>query len=937
MAQELVISPAGLYTDPSALEAPQGALSDARNVVINRQGLIEPRPGFPMTRPLTGDWYPNGLKAESGQIISFERDGVTPSWRAVRLASSTTVDTNPPPDAAATAHMMTAARQSLYWTSNVGIRKLPGGDAAAAVRAGIPNPFFYPEMVKSGTVGYPSHVYYQFCILRKDATGYEIRSAPSGLFLCATNLFVSPRSSTPFEFKLYICPPLLREGDVIECYRSIEVPVAEKPAPEVYAACLTTISAADLAAGYATLVDGCAEERLGAALYTCPSQLGAERSYDDPPLSWEVATFSGSTFYARTTNRRFALLTPTSFYANSSYAGTVAPGIGAVFRPFGIVAGSPVLTLASGDTDPITYGMTVSEDGQPPGVLGFAYPYIPKDARVVSKTSTTVTMDKNALATTPPGVAVGLVFGDVLTIGSTEYYFASRSWYDRRVIGLLDTGHPVGDQTWIVSSQLAFAINYWSVNNGLTLRASVLNGHDPIYDVSANDTDATVEWKSCNGLYIEDLSTTYTSDSLYCTNGHLMGPVPLPEPSATPNSLFESTVSKNQIRWSEADLPEAVPPAWGAQVGSAAANVLRMVPLRDCMLVFKEDGLWRISGNPPDGLVIDQVDPTLRLLRPEGVDVLEDLAYAITSRGIVAIGPDGVRATISDPIDVSIRYRLASATGGLWLACQDADKQVICGGVTSEDVAYVYSTKTNAWSYWDGLGALRCAAFSATSNVGTLYLGTSPFVVTASGVRTESRNYLDSDYADGTTVYTVTAVSPSATQDAVGGLWDLSVSPPITSGDVIVGSGVSLVVVAQITGGVMARVIDEGAVPATGSYTAYRSYTCSVKFTGKTVQNPGLLKTWRELSFGFSEATRLNSVRLSADADIDTSTSNSTLTLNPRATSASARQMRYGIAQAGLQAVTIYPRITWRQSLCKPLLSSLSLIFEPVSENVRVR
>ena len=78
MAQETKLQAAGLYTNPSDLQRPEGALTVADNVIVKREGVIEPRRGFRKFADSTG---PSGsdpffiAAAYDRTIVTANNDG----------------------------------------------------------------------------------------------------------------------------------------------------------------------------------------------------------------------------------------------------------------------------------------------------------------------------------------------------------------------------------------------------------------------------------------------------------------------------------------------------------------------------------------------------------------------------------------------------------------------------------------------------------------------------------------------------------------------------------------------------------------------------------------------------------------------------------------------------------------------------------------------
>src|SRR5690606_35376856 len=84
---------------------------------------------------------------------------------------------------------------------------------------------------------------------------------------------------------------------------------------------------------------------------------------------------------------------------------------------------------------------------------------------------------------------------------------------------------------------------------------------------------------------------------------------------------LESNDGKRPARlwYSKPDEPEAFPPVNFIDIGDAESRILDLTALDDVLLVWKDDGLFRVTGAPPNGWVVDEIQAgktPLRLLVP---------------------------------------------------------------------------------------------------------------------------------------------------------------------------------------------------------------------------------------------------------------------------------------------------------------------------------
>lgn len=107
-------------------------------------------------------------------------------------------------------------------------------------------------------------------------------------------------------------------------------------------------------------------------------------------------------------------------------------------------------------------------------------------------------------------------------------------------------------------------------------------------------------------------------------------------------------VFKNRVMFSLEGLHYAFPLSNALAVGAEEAAILRIVALRDSLFVFKEDGLWKITGRGP--FYVEQINATCRLIAPDSIAVVDNTIFGISDSGVVAVSEGGVD-TISLPVD----------------------------------------------------------------------------------------------------------------------------------------------------------------------------------------------------------------------------------------------------------------------------------------------
>jgi len=174
---------------------------------------------------------------------------------------------------------------------------------------------------------------------------------------------------------------------------------------------------------------------------------------------------------------------------------------------------------------------------------------------------------------------------------------------------------------------------------------------------------------------------------------------------AVDSNYSENEIKVNRVYYSKFQQPEAVPITNYFDVGATDKEILRIFPLRDSLFVFKEDGLYRISGEFAP-FNVSLFDSSCILKAPDSVSVANNLVYSWTTQGIVTVTESGVQI-ISRVIDNQI-LKLASANytnfkTATWGVGYESDNSYTVWTVSEPSdevasIAYRYSNLTNTWT-----------------------------------------------------------------------------------------------------------------------------------------------------------------------------------------------------------------------------------------------
>lgn len=155
--------------------------------------------------------------------------------------------------------------------------------------------------------------------------------------------------------------------------------------------------------------------------------------------------------------------------------------------------------------------------------------------------------------------------------------------------------------------------------------------------------------------------------------------------------------------------PEAVPLANLFPAGSRDNEILRLIPLRDYVVIFTTNGVYRMLGKTLSTFQVLPFDLTVRLIAPETAAPLGNEAWCLSNQGVVSVSDAGVQSRSTLQIDDKIRQLLGQAidsTSNYAFAIgYETDHRYILSlphaeGDTFCTQQYCLNYFTNAWTRW---------------------------------------------------------------------------------------------------------------------------------------------------------------------------------------------------------------------------------------------
>lgn len=202
--------------------------------------------------------------------------------------------------------------------------------------------------------------------------------------------------------------------------------------------------------------------------------------------------------------------------------------------------------------------------------------------------------------------------------------------------------------------------------------------------------------------------------------------------SPTIPSSGTSYVSSNETKQhflyvAKSGQPEAVPILNTIPVGSAQYPIRRIIALRDSLVVLKDDGVFRLTGESFSDFRVSLFDSTTIIKGEETAVAFNNQVFCLSTQGVVAISDSGV-AIMSRAIEnvliqlMSSQYTNFEST--VFAFSYESERKYGLGIVTETDDTYptqifIYNSITNTWVRW--LKSVGSGIVSLRDN--KLYLG----------------------------------------------------------------------------------------------------------------------------------------------------------------------------------------------------------------------
>ena len=927
----------GLFLQANSFDVPDGAMEFARNVEIQSDAVLQ------KTRGWYTYWTPPALSELQAVVMYQDTLLAVGTFGIVWFADNTSLDPYTPigddtpltGDAFTLTYTTMTAEQNenLYFTTDQGIFKLEAFDSKIR-KAGVP-----PALDLKGAAGdsptgpLPADSQTGFRILfgRRDENGNLLLGAPSdvayigvpadatglsyarsgagpwtvtvtvpsnagfstGQQIIVTNgsdpdvngtqtITVTPPSTNTFTFTVVADPGAtgtldiafsrdavfeasvpseiddIADGWFYQVYRSssaLQSPTPVSPSPDFKLVAETLLTQQEIDDGWITFTDDVDALLVGAELYTNPNTREGElQANARPPKATDIQLYKSYMMYSNiTTRQRLAIQMVNSLDLLSN---TLTFRIG-----------------SDAGTDENYVGVSVGVANQ-----------------TVEATS-------------------------VAGVGTITITYASHGASNGWEVELIDVTGTVPRGTYVISGVTA---NTFDITAGVTDTATALsfsfvtNGTDAVYWIDT--TSASLAVQIANTSYSLVKAVNRTSDYLYAnytstfdeppgrirfeSKGFELSPIylkmatPFEFPFITPlptsfssgvQVYFENDILPNTIAVSKLSEPDAVPVLQTFPVGAKNKSIKRIFTLRDSVIVLKEDGIFRLSGDTIDQFQVTIIDETVHAISFMGADTINNLVHAITNQGVVAISESSVQIVsrrIDDPIQFSLQ---SAATLEISLGFGYETSRTFYFSINNSimqrpPVTYLFNVLNESWTDTDRIFRNLCMG---PDDVPFGILGLEENLL----VRQRKSQTLV-DYSD--EVSSGTALSTSSTTGFITITGGTEVLVP-KAGDIIVyNNTISRISEVSVAGGSYALTfVNPTNIPTIGtSVLLYESFTSRVKFAPFHAGQVGrdkffaqiqfhlrqpvitaLQLTFANESFGSSETTDWEKILITAQAD----------------------------------------------------------------------
>ncbi len=761
--QSTVLRASGLNTFQNYFSLSPGSLLEALNVNIDRDQIIEPRRGFKQYGNTFG-----GANDRIKQLISYKGRVLRHVLTKLQYdnGSGTFFDISGTVNEVDSGLRIKSIEQNgnLYFTTSQGIKKISILNSSGFAGSSVQPAGGVKALNLTGNVDYSTpgfllgnyNVAYRLVWGITDPNDNLLLGVPSNRLVIEnvattsatvelTSSIPSQVTSTSYFYQLYRSAIFDQSSGPVD------------PGDDLYLVYEDFVTSTDLTNGFVNIVDITPEDIRagGALLYTnANSGEGIEQANEIPPFARDIDVYKGYTFYANTsTVQRLNLavlavddfdsgissITITNGTSSNTYTfrGTNASGdlnFGGVLADYYNAApGVAKYFTLNSSLDEREYlfwfKRNVTNDLEP-SVAGKIN--VELDITASATVNDIANVAAQVLVNTGDfntSVSLGVVSVDWANNGA----IATNGGYSDTVGASLDFTGFVNGTGEDIANNFVFLPRVPALNEvGLTPSQqieqltlsliNVINAQDTLVNAYylSGVADTPGQFLLENRLVTGNAFWVYADSS---TTGAEFNPT-LPATN-TATVISTNEVKPNRVYYSKFQQPEAVPLVNYLDVGPKDKAITRIVALTDSLFIFKENEIYRLSGDSPP-FQVTSFDKSVYLTAPDSAAVLNNQVYCLTTQGIIAVTESGVQV-MSRPIENAIlgvqkfgdQYKTLS-----FGVSYESDRAYHIWTLTNENdtvatQCYRYNTFTNSWTRWDEFATCGLVHF----NDNKMYLG----------------------------------------------------------------------------------------------------------------------------------------------------------------------------------------------------------------------
>jgi hypothetical protein len=398
---------------------------------------------------------------------------------------------------------------------------------------------------------------------------------------------------------------------------------------------------------------------------------------------------------------------------------------------------------------------------------------------------------------------------------------------------------------WVDTASVSLATK---IDNTARSLVDVINRSSLLYTATLVYTDSS---SLPGNIRLEARSLSTSSFGVASSRAQAFSPQ-LPS-TATSSTTSTADEFRNGLMYSRQNQPEAVPAVNMFRVGTASDPIVRILALRDALLIFKrKDGVFVLRGDAPLSFSISPLDSTAKIVAGESLVVLNNLIYGLFEAGICSVSDTSV-AILSENVKDKIRTlygqcldQVIDYTFGI--AYESDNKYILALPQTEDDTRATYQLIYNANSGTFDESNLDVGCGYVSSSDQKLYLGSG----SSAYVKSERKAYDSTDFCDYLGVKTITSVAVDGVTLSIStGIDDFNIGDLIEQGTDDLGAYVTAVDYVNST-----ITVDYSRSWTTGVATVdhYSGIPVTVEFNPLFGDNPAGLKHFSAMSAHYKEA-----------------------------------------------------------------------------------